>query len=118
MKVRVRLCAALAGIGALFAGPATAVETPEARVIVKLKASSPLKQIQAASRVQSLGQRIGITALMIGQPSPELQVMRASGITSEALAAKLAQQSDVEYAVPDRIKTIRALPNDPLFNHQ
>jgi serine protease len=24
----------------------------------------------------------------------------------------------VEYAVPDRIKTIRALPNDPLFNHQ
>lgn len=55
---------------------------------------------------------------MIGQPSPELQVMRASGISSEALAAKLAQQSDVEYAVPDRIKTIRALPNDPLFNHQ
>jgi serine protease len=55
---------------------------------------------------------------MLGQPAPDLQVMQASGISSEALAARLAQQADVEYAVPDRIKTIRALPTDPLLGNQ
>jgi len=72
MKTGLTLCAALLGLGALLVGPAAAVEAPEARVIVKLKAGSPLKQIQAASRMQSLGERIGITAKMLGQPSPEL----------------------------------------------
>lgn len=118
MKTGLKFCAALLGLGALLAGPAAAGETPEARVIVKLKASSPLKQIQAASRMQSLGERIGVTAKMLGQPSPELQVMRASGISSEALASKLSREYDVEYAVPDRIKRAKALPNDPLFSHQ
>ena len=68
--------------------------------------------------MKSLGERIGITAKMLGQPSPELQVMRASGISSEALASRLSREYDVEYAVPDRIKRIKALPNDPLFSHQ
>ena len=31
-------------------------------MIVKLKAASPLKQAQAASRVQSLGARLGVSA--------------------------------------------------------
>lgn len=118
MKTGLTLYAALLGLGALLAGPAAAVEAPEARVIVKLKAGSPLKQIQAASRMQSLGERIGITAKMLGQPSPELQVMRASGISSEALASRLSKEYDVEYAVPDRIKRAKALPNDPLFGNQ
>jgi len=118
MKTVLTLCTALLGLGALLAGPAAAEEAPEARVIVKLKAGSPLKQIQAASRMKSLGERIGITARMLGQPSPELQVMRASGISSEALASRLSREYDVEYAVPDRIKRIKALPNDPLFSHQ
>ena len=51
MKTGLTLYAALLGLGALLAGPAAAVEAPEARVIVKLKAGSPLKQIQAASRM-------------------------------------------------------------------
>ena len=118
MKTGLTLCAALLGLGALLVGPAAAVEAPEARVIVKLKAGSPLKQIQSGSRMQSLGERIGITAKMLGQPAPELQVMRASGISSEALASRLSREYDVEYAVPDRIKRAKALPNDPLFSHQ
>lgn len=111
------LCAAILGLGALLSSPAPAAEF-EARVIVKLKAASPLKQAQAASRVRSLGARLGVSARMLGQPAPDLQVMQASGISSEALAARLAQQADVEYAVPDRIKTIRALPTDPLLGNQ
>ncbi len=118
MKATLTLGAALLALVALNAVPAKAAETPEARVIVKLKSASPLKQIQAAGRVQTLGQRIGIFAQLINQPTPDTQVMRASGISSEALAARLAQESDVAYAVPDRIKTIRALPNDPLLSHQ
>ncbi len=117
MTTRHRLCAALLGLGALLSSPAPAAD-PEARVIVKLKAASPLKQAQAAGRVQSLGARLGVSARLLGQPAPDLQVMQASGISSEALAARLAQQADVEYAVPDRIKTIRALPNDPLLGNQ
>ena len=117
MTHRHALCAAILGLGALLSSPAPAADL-EARVIVKLKAASPLKQAQAASRVRSLGARLGVSARMLGQPAPDLQVMQASGISSEALAARLAQQADVEYAVPDRIKTIRALPTDPLLGNQ
>jgi len=118
MNTPLPLGAALLTLAALAATPAKAADTPEARVIVKLKNASPLKQIQAAGRIQSLGQRIGIAAQLIGQPTPDTQVMRASGISSEALAARLARESDVAYAVPDRLKTIRALPNDPLLGAQ
>ena len=76
------------GLGALLSSPAPAAEF-EARVIVKLKAASPLKQAQAASRVRSLGARLGVSARMLGQPAPDLQVMHARGISSEALAARL-----------------------------
>ncbi len=116
MKTRIMPCAAL--LGWALTAPLHAGEPAEARVIVKLKAASPLKQIQAAGRVQSLGQRLGIAASMINQPAPDLHVMRASGIGSDALAARLAKEADVEYAVPDRIKTVRAAPNDPLFGNQ
>ena len=50
MTLRHALCAALLGAGTLLASPAPAADL-EARVIVKLKAASPLKQAQAASRV-------------------------------------------------------------------
>lgn len=108
--------AALLGVLPLaHAAPEAAVE---ARVIVKLKASSPLKQIQAAGRIQALGARYGLSAGMVSQPGQDLHVMRASGLGSETLAARLAQDPDVEYAVPDRIKKIRAVPNDPLYGFQ
>lgn len=36
-------------------------------------------------------------------------------LTSAALAARLAQDADVEYAVPDERRHALALPNDPLL---
>ena len=118
MKLRAILLA-LAGLPALFSVNVQAqAETPDARVIVKLKAGSALKQIQAGSRIQSLGARLGLTARMIGQPGQDVHVMGAAGLSSEALAARLSKESDVEYAVPDRIKKISALPNDPLLAFQ
>ncbi|HNA68658.1 MAG TPA: S8 family peptidase [Rhodocyclaceae bacterium] len=108
---------ALTGLS-LLPGAARADDAVGGRVIVKFRSSSALKQIAAAGRVQSLAQRLGVTATLIGQPAPELHVMHARGISTAALAARLAQESDVEFAVPDRLKQAAALPNDPLFSAQ
>ncbi|HNO89303.1 MAG TPA: hypothetical protein PKI69_13610, partial [Rhodocyclaceae bacterium] len=94
---------ALTGLS-LLPGAARADDAVGGRVIVKFRSSSALKQIAAAGRVQSLAQRLGVTATLIGQPAPELHVMHARGISTAALAARLAQESDVEFAVPDRLK--------------
>jgi len=96
--------------------------TPTARVIVKFKADSAIarKQVlsaaeQHAGRAQALGQRTGL-ALTAGMGVGERsQVMFAKGMTSAALAERLANESDVEYAVPDQRKRIVAAPNDPRY---
>ena len=96
--------------------------TPTARVIVKFKADSAIarKQVlsaaeQHAGRAQALGQRTGL-ALTAGMGVGERsQVMFAKGMTSAALAERLASESDVEYAVPDQRKRIVAAPNDPRY---
>ena len=43
------------------------------------------------------------------------QVLFATGMTSRELAARLARESDVEFAVPDRRRHRIAAPNDPLY---
>ncbi|WP_341890149.1 S8 family serine peptidase [Variovorax sp. YR752] len=94
-----------------------------ARVIVKYKSDSTLlrKQILAAgerqaAQAQALGARVGLP-LRAGQGiSERSQVVFATGMTSEALAARLAGEKDVEYAVPDRRKKRAAAPNDPLYD--
>jgi len=94
-----------------------------ARVIVKLKASGALlRQAQAMrSRPGALalaaafGARSGL-ALADGRVIAErMQVLRARGLSSAQLAARLAADADVEYAVPDQRRRALALPNDPLF---
>ena len=121
----VALCAALA---TLLAPPLRAQSTDAtlpaatARVIVKFKSDSSLMGAQtlspnarAASRAQVLGQRLGL-AMGAGTPVTERsQVVVADGITSDELAQRLAQQSDVEYAIPDRRKHRLAATNDPLY---
>lgn len=95
---------------------------PEARVIVKLKSDSRLvarKSLASAEerseRAQILGARIG-RAVRAGPPlSERSQVVFATGLSSEALAAQLAQEPDVEYAVPDRRRQPLVVPNDPLY---
>jgi len=93
-----------------------------ARVIVKYKSDSTLlrKQIAAAgerqaAQAQALGARVGLPLRAGNGISDRSQVVFATGMTSEALAARLAAQADVEYAVPDRRKKRAAAPNDTLY---
>ena len=105
------------------AQPVDAVLTDDtARVIVKLKADSPLLREQALSataheigRAQALGQRLGLAMSAGSTVSERSQVVFASGITSAELAQRLALEGDVEYAVPDRRRHHFVAPNDPLY---
>ena len=93
-----------------------------ARVIVKYRADSTLLRKQALSvagqqtlQASALGNRIGI-ALDAGRAiSDRSHVVLGRGMTSQQLAARLAAQSDIEYAVPDERKRIVEVPNDPLY---
>ena len=93
-----------------------------ARVIVKLRADSVLLRAQAQSvdaqklsRTQALGQRIGVDLVAGHFVSERSHVVIARGLTSAELAAKLAAQADVEYAVVEGRKRIVAVPNDPFY---
>jgi serine protease len=93
-----------------------------ARVIVKFRADSPLLRKQALSaagqqtlQAAGLGQRVGV-ALESGRGlSERSHVVIGHGLTSKQLAARIAAQGDVEYAVADERKHIVEVPNDPLY---
>lgn len=89
------------------------------RVIVKYRAGAEmLKQAQPTDRAANLSTRLGL-ALQAGRRlDTRTEVIRAAGISSGGLAARLANQADVEFAVPDRRRQIRAVPNDPLYAGQ
>ncbi len=89
-----------------------------ARVIVKYKAGSTLAADGdgAPRHAQRLGRQLGLAMEDRHVLGRRTQSLRARGIGSAALAAKLAARADVEWAVPVRRKTITAaLPNDPYF---
>ena len=94
----------------------------QARVIVKYRSDSPLLRARALTagapqgqRVQALGQRLGMTLSAGPAVSDRIEVVYADGVTSAALAALLALQADIEYAVPDRKVRHFVAPNDPLY---
>jgi serine protease len=116
------LCASLLA-GAVPAAGAQAAEGATARVIVKLKADSGMLRKQALAtderhviQAAALGQRIGIALTGGADVGERSQVVLARGLSSQALADRLAQQGDVEYAVPDGRKRIGALPNDARYS--
>jgi serine protease len=127
-KISLVLGVACASLGCLLpeltlaqAGSGAAT-TAAARVIVKFKADSGLLTAKAlaattreASRAQALGERVGIAMSAGATLSDRAQVVFANGVTSAALAATLAAQSDIEYAVPDERKRFVTAPNDPLY---
>jgi len=93
-----------------------------ARVIVKLRADSPLLPKGTASgaaqkprHAKALGQRLGIAINDGAAVSERTQVVFANGITSTELAQRLAREIDVEYAVPDERRRPFTAPNDPLY---
>jgi len=101
---------------------ASASAADAARVIVKFKASTNAQAMSAASstqaatrHAQALSQRTGL-ALTDGRViNSHLQVVRATGLNSAQLAARLAKESDVEYAVVDERRHATAAPNDPRY---
>jgi serine protease len=109
------------GTAQVAAAPA-APNSLNARVIVKYKVGAVLLRKHAlavhdqiAVQAQTLGQRHGL-ALRSGAGLHErAQVVFAGGMSSEQLAAKLALDSEVEYAVPDGRKRAAVAPNDPRY---
>jgi len=106
----------------------TSVDT--GRVIVKFKSDASTVRARALSasaasetaaqvlgeRAGTLGSRVGL-ALKAGHAVGErAQVVTADGMTSAQLAARLAADSEVEYAEPDRRMTrLDTTPNDTYF---
>jgi serine protease len=98
-----------------------------ARVIVKFRARASILSASNANtgsagaatgpqKAGTLGARLGL-ALADGRSLGErTQVIKASGMTSTALAARLAADGDVEWAEVDQRRFIQAAPvNDPLY---
>ncbi len=109
--------------------PLPAGEAGVARVIVRFKPEAALLRESALSaradavetrralqsRAAALGARRGMT-LAAGPPVDDrTQAVSASGGTSAGLAAALAADPDVEFAVPDEPRRRFAIPNDPLY---
>ena len=116
-------------LAALALLPAWAAAAPDARVIVALKPDAPLLRKQALSAADApavqaarLQRRADALAAQAGLPlaagraiGERQQVLRAPGLTSEALAARLAALPEVEWAVPDRRRRPLLVPGDPRF---
>ena len=93
-----------------------------ARVIVKYKALGGLMRAQAASAAKG-PQQAATMALRTGLALTDgrivdgrSQVVRGDkSLSSAALAARLAADDEVEYAVPDLRRRALAVPSDPLF---
>lgn len=106
---------------------AQAAELVQGRVIVRLKSDAALEKstvVQAqmagsvsASRalMQRLGRRHGLVIDDGRAIGNRMHVAVAAGLRSSELAALLAQDADVAYAVPDKWRKPLAAPDDPLY---
>ena len=100
--------------------PAVAQEDPnQARVIVKYRSGSALVRAAGtggrAQHAGRMGSRLALP-LVDGRPlGPHTQALRGFGLSSRQLAARLAAQPDVEWAVVDERRYITAVPNDPYY---
>ncbi len=68
-----------------------------------------------AERAARLGARIGRTLEAGASVGERMQVMRARGVDAAALAAQLAADPEVEFAVPNGRQRRLTAPNDPLY---
>jgi serine protease len=116
-------------LGAAERGPVARVraENPvpqDARVIVKFRDGASLlrsqvqsvgKGVTALNHAVALGARAGLSLSDGRTLDARTQVMRGVGMASADLAARLAQDADVEWAVPDQRRFATDVPNDPLY---
>lgn len=105
------LCCALALPAYALTITAEGAPEAEARVIVKFKAQSTIASADALAR------QIGVPLRAGASVSERTQVVIGTGISSAALAQRIAAQADVEYAAPDRVRRKYAVPNDPLYGN-
>jgi serine protease len=111
-------------------GPPTPAWTPGtdgqplARVIVKYRQDAAMAQALATVgtglrhplHAATLAQRLQVPLADGRVLGPRTQSLHGSGLTSEQLAERLSAMADVEWAVPDKVRTIAAVPNDPLLS--
>ena len=98
-------------------------DAAQARVIVKYKTDSGLMRALSATsaggarpqHAEALSRRLALRLADGRVLGSRTQGLRGAGLTSSQLAAKLAAQTDVEWAVPDERRYISALTNDPLL---
>ncbi len=98
-------------------------DASQARVIVKFRAGSALmRPLSAANGPPLRPQHAARLATRLALPLTDGRVLGSRtqglhglGLSSSQLAARLAAQPDVEWAVPDRRRRLLALPNDPAF---
>jgi serine protease len=106
---------------------AAAEDPNEARVIVKYREGSTLMRALSvpatgapATAVKplhaaTLSARLALPLRDGRVLGARTQGLRGQGLSSSALAARLAALPDVEWAVPDQRRRLNAVPNDPLF---
>lgn len=92
---------------------------PQAELLRKhalaARAAAPQVRDALAGRAAALGARLGRSLQAGAAVGDRTQVLRASGVSAAALAARLAADPDVEFAVPNgRVRRLVA-PNDPLY---
>ena len=93
-------------------------EAGDARAIVKYRSGSTLARLGGGRPAQAdrLGRQLTLTLRDGHVLGGRTQSLRARGLTSRALAARLATHPDVEWAVPVRRKSVLGVvPNDPYF---
>jgi serine protease len=122
--VAAALCAhLLLGAATALAQSELAASRPPGRVIVMFKpdakaveaAALPGANGTARARAAVLSKRTGIALKPGAEVAERMQVVKASGIASDALARRLATDADVLFAVPDERAHAHVVPNDPLF---
>ena len=104
-------------------GAGAAPQETTARVIVKFKAGADAttataslpQDAQLSARVQGVVRRLGVPMRSGVDITDRVQLVTASGVSSQQLAARLARDSAVEYAVPDERRHRAAAPNDPRY---
>ena len=101
-------------------GPAAGLEDANAaRVIVRFRADSELVRLAGprgrAQHAGRLGTRLALPLSDGRALGAHTQALRGQGLSSRQLAARLAAQPDVAWAVVDERRHTSAVPNDPYF---
>ena len=119
MLRKMSACAAALTLVWCAATPVAQAQALTDGVLVKLRKEPSVKVLSNADHARSLSAATQKTLQVYNGPAPDVRLVRGDGTVSDAeLAAALQEADNVEYAAPNRIKQLQAVPNDPLFAQQ